>query len=185
MNQTIKNVRSTKPKAPPVESTNTTSLCDKKIQDVYTTVYDPRKTTFSDQTGQFPTRSLCGNKYIMVLVKLDSNAILLEPIKNCPGQELHAPTVLSSSAFAVPAYLPKNMSWTIKDHHKLTLKLFPPGCHQCNAAKFAIRNFKSHFLSVLAGMAPSFPPSLWNCLLPQTEITFNLLQQSNATPTAS
>ncbi len=46
----------------------------------------------------------------------------------------------------------------------------------------AIRNFKAHFLSVLAGIANDFPPSLWDCLLPQTEITINLIRQSNATP---
>ncbi len=49
----------------------------------------------------------------------------------------------------------------------------------------AIRNFKAHFLSVLAGVANGFPPSLWDCLLPQTEITINLIRQSNATPNVS
>ncbi|KAL7474441.1 hypothetical protein ACHAW6_000415 [Cyclotella cf. meneghiniana] len=35
------------------------------------------------------------------------------------------------------------------------------------------------------GTADNFPPSLWDKLLPQTEITLNLLRQSNATPTIS
>jgi hypothetical protein len=73
----------------------------------------------------------------------------------------------------------------IRDQYKFTLKLVPPGCHRCNAAEVAIRNFKAHFLSVLAGTADNFPPSLWDKLLPQTEITLNLLRQSNATPTIS
>jgi hypothetical protein len=38
---------------------------------------------------------------------------------------------------------------------------------------------------VLAGVADSFPDTLWDRLLPQTEITLNLLRQSNATPTVS
>ena len=63
--------------------------------------------------------------------------------------------------------------------------MVPPGSHRRNAAKVAIRNFKSHFLSVLAGTAESFPLHLWDRLLPQTKITFNLLRQSNATPTVS
>jgi hypothetical protein len=46
-----------------------------------------RKTMFSDQTGQFPTRSQQGNKYIMVMVEIDSNAILVEPMKNSPKDE--------------------------------------------------------------------------------------------------
>jgi hypothetical protein len=45
-----------------------------------------------------------------------------------------------------------------------------------------MRNFKAHFLSVLAGVADNFPPNLWDQLLPQTEITINLIWQSNATP---
>jgi hypothetical protein len=65
---------------------------------------------------------------------------------------------------------------------KLTLELVPPGCHCCNAAEVAIRNFKSHFLSILPGVANDSPPSLWDRLLPQTEITLNLLHQSNDFP---
>ena len=40
-------------------------------------------------------------------------------------------------------------------------------------------------MSVLAGAAEDFPPSLWDRLLPQKEITLNLLRQSNATPMVS
>ncbi len=43
-------------------------------------------------------------------------------------------------------------------------------------------HFKAHFLSILAGVADNFPPNLWDWLLPQTKITINLTQQSNATP---
>jgi hypothetical protein len=59
--------------------------------------------------------------------------------------------------------------------HKFDMKLGPPGYHQRNAAEVAIRNFKSHFLSILAGVSDNFPPSLWNRLLPQTKITINLI----------
>ncbi len=45
-----------------------------------------------------------------------------------------------------------------------------------------IRNFKAHFISILASVDKDFPPSLWNQLLPQTKITINLIWQSNATP---
>ncbi|KAL7477704.1 hypothetical protein ACHAW6_003497 [Cyclotella cf. meneghiniana] len=65
------------------------------------------------------------------------------------------------------------------------VELVPPGCHRWNAAKVAVCNFKSHFLSILASTAKSFPLSLWDHLLLQTEITLNPLRQSNATPTFS
>ena len=88
LNQTRKNVRSTKPKTKPFEKTDALTLRGKKVRDVYTKVYDVRKTVFSDQTGQFPTRSNRGNKYIMFMVEIDSNAILVEPIKNRTDTEL-------------------------------------------------------------------------------------------------
>jgi hypothetical protein len=82
MNQTRKNVRSTKVKATLLETCNTSHLHSKKVCDVYTQTYMVRKTMFSDQTGQIPIQSLCGNKYIMVMVEIDSNANLVEPMKN-------------------------------------------------------------------------------------------------------
>ncbi len=76
----------------------------------------------------------------------------------------------------------ENMKNHIFDTCKFDMELVPPGCHQRNAAKVAICNFNAHFLSILAGVADDFPPNLWDWLLPQTEITINLIWQSNATP---
>jgi hypothetical protein len=73
----------------------------------------------------------------------------------------------------------------IKDTYQFTVELVPPGCHHRKAAEVAIHNFKVHFLSVLVGVSDSFPTNLWDHLLPQTEVTLNLLQQSKPTPTVS
>jgi hypothetical protein len=51
MNQTRKNVRSTKSKSKPFEEANAAPLQSKKVHDIFTKVYDPRETIFSDQTG--------------------------------------------------------------------------------------------------------------------------------------
>jgi hypothetical protein len=48
-------------------------------------------------------------------------------------------------------------------------------CHY--RAEHAIRTFKAHFLSILAGVDPSFPPYLWDLLFLQAELTLNLLRQ--------
>ncbi len=37
---------------------------------------------YIEQTGRFPKKSSCRNQYIMVLIEIDSNAILVEAIKN-------------------------------------------------------------------------------------------------------
>ena len=71
-----------------VESFTSTEMQGKKVRDVYVKVYDDREITFLDQKWQFPTRSKRGNKYIMVMVEMDRNAILVEPLKSRKDAEL-------------------------------------------------------------------------------------------------
>ncbi len=49
---------------------------------MYIKVYNVRDTIFSDQTGQFPVSSKSGFKYIMIMVEIDSNSILVGPMKS-------------------------------------------------------------------------------------------------------
>ena len=79
----------------------------------------------------------------------------------------------------------ESLKTIIQDEYKMKLELVPPGTHHRNEAEVSIRNFKAHFLSILEGTAPDFPPPLLDRLLPQAEITIKLLRQSNATPSVS
>jgi len=170
LNQTRKNLRSTKAKSAPLETCDTSQLHGKKVCDIYTETYMVRETMFSDQIGQFPMRSQRGNKYIMVMVEIDSNAILIEPMKSSKDEEMirvynalllrlkRAGIVLKKHV--LNNKVSENMKNHICDTCKINMELVPPGCHQCNAAEVAIRNFKAHFLSVLAGVVDNFPPSL-------------------------
>jgi hypothetical protein len=131
----------------------------------------------------------------MVMVEIDSNATLVEPMTSRKDSEMiRAYDVLVKrlqnagvhpKKHVLDNEISENMKQHIRDQYKFTLELVPPGCHRRNAAEVAIRNFKAHFLSVLAGTADNFPDNLWDRLLPQTEITLNLLRQSNATLTVS
>jgi hypothetical protein len=131
----------------------------------------------------------------MVMVEIDSNAILVVSMKSRKDEEMIRAynaillrlkrAGIISKKHVLDNKVSKNMKNHIHDTCKFDMELVPPGCHQRNAAEVAIRNFKAHFLSVLAGVADDFPPSLWDRLLPQTEITINLLRQSNATPNVS
>ena len=71
----------------------------------------------------------------------------------------------------------------IKTKCNANYQLVPPNTHRRNAAERAIRTFKAHFLSILAGVAPYFPGNLWDLLLPQTELTLNFLRQATIDPT--
>ena len=76
----------------------------------------------------------------------------------------------------------ESLKTIIQDEYKMKIELVSPGTHRRNAAEVAIRNFNAHFLSVLSRTAQDFPPSLWDRVLPQAEITINILRQSNETP---
>jgi hypothetical protein len=59
---------------------------------------------------------------------------------------------------------------------RASFQLVPPDMHFRKQAERAIRTFKDHFISILAGVDPLFPPYLWDLLLPQAELTLNLLR---------
>ena len=88
LNQTTKNVCSTKAKTVPLETWHTSQLHGKKVWDVYTQTYMVCKTMLSDQTDQLPTQSQWGNKYIMTMMEIDSKAILVEPMKSRRNAEM-------------------------------------------------------------------------------------------------
>ncbi len=195
MNQTCKNVRSTKAKQTPLDTCDTLQLHGKKVRDNYRTMCCVCETMFSDQTGQFPMCLQSGNKYIMVLVEINSNAILVVPMKNRKDAEMiQAYNALLlrlkragiiTKKHVLDNKVLENIKNCIRNTCKMNMESVPPGCHRRNAAEVAIRNFKSHLLSILAGVADDFPQNPWDRLLPQTEITLNLIQQSNAMPTVS
>jgi hypothetical protein len=63
-------------------------------------------------------------------------------------------------------------------------QLVPPDMNPWNRAERAIRTFKGHFLAILACVNPTFPPYFWDLLLllPQAELTLNLLRKFALNP---
>jgi hypothetical protein len=64
-------------------------------------------------------------------------------------------------------------------------QLVPPHCHRRNYSERSIQTFKEHFVAGLASVDPTFPLHLWDRLLPQAEITLNLLRTSRLHPQIS
>jgi hypothetical protein len=69
--------------------------------------------------------------------------------------------------------------FTVND---IAYQLVPPCCHRRNAAERAIRTFKEHFVAGISSVDPSFPLHVWYRLLPQAEMTLNLLRTSRLHP---
>jgi hypothetical protein len=87
------------------------------------------------------------------------------------------PQILDNEASAV-----YKEAITVKWNAKF--QLVPPDMHRRNRAERA-STFKSHFLSILAGVDKVFPLYLWDLLLPQAELTLNLLRQATLNPRIS
>ena len=94
LNQSRTNVRSTNKKRVPLPEATASALAPlvgKKKRDVYlkkVDTHDMKNTIYSDQAGKFPVRARSGNRYIMVMVKIDSNYTFVQPMKNRTDGEM-------------------------------------------------------------------------------------------------
>ena len=75
-------VRFTQNNPPLAPSPTPLSIPILPTKDVFVTVYNPRKTIFTDQTGKFPLRSSRGNQYQMIVHDIDSASSWIKPMKN-------------------------------------------------------------------------------------------------------
>ena len=85
--------------------------------DVYSRVYnlqdDVERKMYTDQTGKFPTKSYRGMQYIMVLIEMDSNAILVEPMRNRQSGEMVAAYQTLFARLKKRGFKPKMHIWTM------------------------------------------------------------------------
>ena len=155
---------------------------------------DLERKMYTDQTGRFPVRSFRGMQYIMVLYEVDSNAILVQSMRNRTSGEMVAAYEvlvkrLKTSGFEPKLHLLDNeCSKEYKDtiaNNGMKLQLVPPNDHRRNIAEKAIQTFKDHFVSVLCGTDAKFPMQLWCRILRQAEHQLNLLRKSRVDPSMS
>jgi hypothetical protein len=190
--QQRQNVRSTKPKQPALAPL----VCppppvDTPSNQVYV-VTQPLSKLITDDTGCFPVRACSGIQYVMIASHADGNLILQQAFKTKSDQHRIAAynaimTRLAAWGLSVDLQiLDDEASTAYKEaiifKWKATFQLVPPDMHRRNRAERAIRTFKDHFLGILAGVDAAFPPYLWDLLLPQAELTHNLLRQATLNP---
>jgi hypothetical protein len=58
----------------------------------------------------------------------------------------------------------------------ITYECVPPYNKRSNKAERAIHTFKRHFITILAGTHLSFPINFWHELIPQAELTLNMMR---------
>jgi hypothetical protein len=155
----------------------------------------PLSKLFTDDTGRFPVRARSGNQYVMIAFHADGNLILQQAFKTKSNRHRIAAynaimTRLAARGLSVDLQILDNKaSMAYKEaiifKWKATLQLVLPDMHRRNRAEWAIRTFKDHFLAILADVDAAFPPYLWDLLLPQAELTLNLLRQATLNPRIS
>ncbi len=189
--QQRQNVWSTKPKPTMPQAPNSTSnpppMLDLPSHQVFIKVH-PISQLYTDDTGRFLVKARSGNQYVMIAYHADGNLILQQAFKMKNDWHRIAAynaimSQLAARGLALDLQILDNEASTaykeaITVKWKAKFQLVPPDMHRRNWVERAIRTFKSHFLSILAGVDTAFPPYLWVLLLPQAELTLNLLCQS-------
>ena len=59
---------------------------------------------------------------------------------------------------------------------KVSFQYVPTTSHRRNKAEREMRTMKNHLTSMYASASPEFPLYLWDEMLPQAEITINMLK---------
>jgi hypothetical protein len=192
MNQRRQNIRSTS-KAPIEKQRTRDTDLGTKTHLVYAVVVDQGQ-LYTDLTGKFPVRSTKGNSYVMVCYVYDCNYVKVIPVKYRSASEWVKAYDTIHQELTVKGFNPKlqtldnEASAALKNFftaNDVDYQLVPPRCHRRNAAERAIRTFKEHFVAGLSSVDPAFPLHVWYRLLPQAEITLNLLRTSRLHPQLS
>jgi hypothetical protein len=192
MNQRCQNIRSTS-NAPIEKQPTPYADLGTKTHLVYAVVVDQGQ-LYTDLTGKFPVRSSKGNSYVMLCYIYDCNYIKVIPMKSGSASEWVKAYDSIHQELTVKGFKPKlqtldnEASTALKNFftvNDIAYQLVPPHCHRCNAAERAIRTLKEHFVAGLSSVDPSFPVHLWDRMLPQAEITLNLLRISILHPQLS
>jgi hypothetical protein len=146
MDQSRKNVRSTKKETNETETTPTQNVNNEPTHLTFATIEDTGK-IYTDQTGRFPVTSSQGHKYILIMYDYDSNAILTEPIKSRSGGGIlraykNLFEYLQQRGFKPRTHwLDNEASNALKDYNTqqdVVYQLVPPNMHRRNAAERAI-----------------------------------------------
>ena len=103
----------------------------------------------------------------MLAYHCDSNAILVEPFQSRHDRHRIVAHGRIMTRFRDRGHLvehqvldneaSKDYRHTITHDWKATYLIVPPDVHCANTVERAIRTFKAHFLSILAGINTSFP----------------------------
>jgi hypothetical protein len=131
----------------------------------------------------------------MVLYHYNSIAILSKPLKTCQASELTTTwtkvhTQLQSNGFAPKLHVFSkerfdDLKKAFTKYSIVDFQRVPPYSHHRISAERGIQTRKNHLCSGLATCDSKFSLTEWNLLMPQANITLNLLHSSRRQPRLS
>jgi hypothetical protein len=180
-----------KPEPPPLQEAD-----NKRTNNVFTIMVPLTllEKSYSDQTGRFPVRSSRGNQYVFIMYNYDTNSIHSQGIKDRHSNNIIDAWETTFKLLKFTGHAPKlhildnECSGDLKNtfnENNIEFQLVPPYVHRVNAAERAIQTWKDHFLAGLATCDPNYPLREWDRLMPQVDITLNLLRKSRRFPNLS
>ena len=145
---------------------------------------------YTGLTGNFLVRSSKGKSCVIFCYSYNINYIMLVPIKLKSSSEWLRGGVfdnLTPRGFKPKLQTMDNESSASRKNYftekDMIYRLVHPHYHRINASEQSIRTFKEHFVVGLSSVDPDVPMHLWGLLLPQEEITLNLLRGLKVAPT--
>jgi hypothetical protein len=192
MNQIHQHIRSTQTTVTE-PTTESEMVQEDKCNFIYAAIMEISK-IYTDLTGRFPTTSLSGNNYILILYDYDSNIFLCSPMKNRGDKEMVRAFDLLIQSLIIRGLRPSlqlldnEASLALRNYltkQGIDYQLAPPYIHRRNDAERAIQTFKNHLIAGLCSVDPNFPLKLWDKILHQATITLNLLRKSQINPRMS
>jgi hypothetical protein len=135
---------------------------------IYAAIMDTGQ-TYTNLTCIFPTTSLSGNKYILILYDYYSNSVISEPMKNRGDKEMVRACDLLIQSLIIHVLRPslqnldKEASLALRNYltkQGTDYQLAPTRIHRSNNSERAVKTFKNRFISGLCSVDPSFPLKL-------------------------
>lgn len=150
-------------------------------------------TFYSDATGRMPHPSRHGHQYL--LISVHNNFIHAEPLLSRTAANYikafeNILKFFKGTLHRIPTchIMDNETSAPVEDffrNNNITVQRVPPHDHRANRAESAIRDFKNHFISILALCPSSMDSGLWDDWLPQCELTLNTLRPCGTDPSIS
>lgn len=181
------------PSAQPVKEFTPSPEHDLKPTTILTYSYR-QEGNHMDATGRYPIISHQGHQYMLIMYSEAGNYIKVLPMKDRSKTSYLKAHKEGLDWYDSRGYKPtfqrmdNETSIEFANHlrtHNIDIDLAPPHMHRRNKAERAIRTWKNHFIATIAGVDPNFPMCAWNELIPQAEMTINMVRISPSHPRMS